>query len=36
MYSDVIPRGAFSALTIFVAVGAMIARVVVQKKAGDD
>lgn len=36
MYSDVIPRGVFAVLTILVAVGAMVARVVVQKKMRDD
>lgn len=36
MYSDVIPRGVFAGLTIIVAIGAMVARVVVQKKLTND
>jgi len=36
MYSDVIPRGVFAILTSLVAVAAMVSRVVVQKKLGND
>lgn len=36
MYSDVIPRGVFAALTVIVAPIAMVARVVAQKKKMDN
>jgi hypothetical protein len=36
MYSESIPRGLFAILTIVVAIGAMVARVTVQKKMGND
>lgn len=36
MYSDVIPRGVFAAASGFVTMAALVARVTVQKKLGDD
>lgn len=36
MYSESIPRGLFAILTMIVAIGAMVARVTVQKKLTND